>query len=1181
MTKEVSTRRRGVVLTPVGKARLERAMQDELEKTHPYKIRFTLENLTDRTGLSKDTVAKVLAAEKTVDKGTLNKFFGAFDITLEESDYVKPTNASERVQVYAPKTDWGEKPNTSFFVGREQEISLLTHWVKGEKTRIITLLGIGGIGKTMLAAKLSDHLQHNFEYIIWRSLREAPPLSEILIHLIQFLSNQDEIETNLPTRLGERINCMLKYLREHRCLIILDNLEAILQAEIVGEFRQGYDEYGKFLKLIGKSEHNSCLILTSREHILGLSQLEGPKFPVRHWPVKGLKYEASLQILKAKGLTFEDSNQQADTLIARSGGNPQILSLVSTDIKELFFGDISDFLQEQVTVLENVQTLLSGQVNRLTHLEQLTMYWLAINREPVSIDELMKDLLPSISKHKLRVALSTLSKRSLIEVNSLRFTLQNVVMEYITEKLVQQSIHELRECEFNRLHNHSLIKASAKDYVRETQIRLILRPVANSIENSHRVIINALQNVRQHIEWKAGYISGNLLNLVTHSKLQEKSFDFSELTLRQIHLTGVSLRNQNLAYTSLIQSSLTHTFHSLYTVAWSPNRNFLATGDAIGNVQLWSVENRQQLATFKGHANWIRSVAFSPNGQLLASSSGDSTVRLWDVKNKTCIHVFEGHMDGVRTVAFSPNGQLLASGSGDSTVRLWDVKNKTCIHVFEGHMDGVRTVAFSHDSKLLASGSEDCSVRVWNVEERLCLYKFTGEKNCFWAVAFSPDGKFIAGSENYLIRLWDIERQECAHTFEGHRNWIWAVAFSPDGRFMATGSADTTVRLWDVQRQQCEQVLEGHNSWIQSVHFSPEGRNLVSASNDGTIRLWETHSGKCVHVFEGYTNGVLSVTFSPDSMLVASGSEETNLVRLWDIQRCQCVHLFEGHTKWVWSVAFSSDGKFLATGSADTTIRLWNISNKECVFTFEGHTNWVRSVAFDPSSHYLASSSEDATVRLWHLHNRECIHVFEGHTSWVRSAVFSPDGNCLASASNDGTIRLWDVSKLQCIHTFEGHTNGVWSVAFSPDGQFLASGSADNTVRLWNLRTNQCVQVFEGHTNWVWPVAFSPDGQLLASGSADATVRLWNFQKGKYTRILRGHTSGVRSIHFSSDSLYLVSGSHDGTIRIWNTQTGTQLNLFQSPRPYEGTNITGIQGLTEEQRFSMISLGAIGGNSSK
>jgi NB-ARC domain len=147
---------------------------------------------------------------------------------------------------------------------------------------------MGGIGKTALAVKLAQQIQDKFEFIIWRSLRNAPTIEEILAELIQVLSGQQE--TNLPKQLDGRISCLLKYLRTSRCLLILDNAESILQASDslqdnytsrMGCYRKGYEGYGQLLRCIAETWHQSCLLVTSREKPQGLSAFEGESLPVR------------------------------------------------------------------------------------------------------------------------------------------------------------------------------------------------------------------------------------------------------------------------------------------------------------------------------------------------------------------------------------------------------------------------------------------------------------------------------------------------------------------------------------------------------------------------------------------------------------------------------------------------------------------------------------------------------------------------------------------------------------------------------------------------------------------------------------------------------------------------------------------------------------------------------------
>ena len=139
--------------------------------------------------------------------------------------------------------DWGDAPDVSVFLGRTTELTTLKQWIVKDNCRLITLLGMGGMGKTSLAAKLAYQLEAEFELIIWRSLRNAPDVADILAEMIQFLSQQQE--TALSDHLDRRILRLLEYLRTSRCLLILDNAESVLQSGVrTGSYQTGYQGYG-------------------------------------------------------------------------------------------------------------------------------------------------------------------------------------------------------------------------------------------------------------------------------------------------------------------------------------------------------------------------------------------------------------------------------------------------------------------------------------------------------------------------------------------------------------------------------------------------------------------------------------------------------------------------------------------------------------------------------------------------------------------------------------------------------------------------------------------------------------------------------------------------------------------------------------------------------------------------
>ncbi len=87
------------------------------------------------------------------------------------------------------------------------------------RCRLVALVGRREIAKTALSVKLAERIQDSFEFIIWRSLRNAPPLTEILTNAIEFLSKGQE--TNLPENIGDRLSRLIDYFRSSRCLLLL------------------------------------------------------------------------------------------------------------------------------------------------------------------------------------------------------------------------------------------------------------------------------------------------------------------------------------------------------------------------------------------------------------------------------------------------------------------------------------------------------------------------------------------------------------------------------------------------------------------------------------------------------------------------------------------------------------------------------------------------------------------------------------------------------------------------------------------------------------------------------------------------------------------------------------------------------------------------------------------------
>jgi WD40 repeat protein len=1164
-------RKRGLHLTPEGMQKLQ-AAKIVAENQENYGNRFTIEDLSVRVGVNTATVSKVLSGDEAVDKRTLELFFSAFGLSLERNCYTSIDQSQRQ--------DWGEAISVEVFYGRTEELTQLEEWLLQKRCRIVAILGMGGIGKTALSVKLAQLLQEHYEYLIWRSLREAPPLEELLANILQFLSDERETHITLPETTGGKISQLIEYLREHRCLLILDNLESILQSgNRAGLYHQGYKEYGELIRRIGETTHQSSLLLTSREKPQQVAILEGETLVVRSLTLYGLNMESGQEILKVKGLDAEEF--QLQKLVKRYEGNALALKVVATTIRDLFSGNVGKFLQQETTVFGDISELLDQQFVRLSELEKDIMSWLAINREPVSLSQLREDIVTSITPQKILEALESLARRCLIEENESCFTQQAVVMEYVTNRLIEHVCEEIKIEKLELFRCHALMKATAKDYIREAQIRLILQQVINGLitifrskKNLEIQLNQILAKLRETSPLEQSYTAGNILNLLCYLKTNLSGYDFSYLSIWQADLRNVTLHNVNFAHANLAKSIFTETLSCCFSVAFSPDGKLLATGDTNGEIRLYQVLDGRQILGLKGHTAWIWSVSFSPNGHLVASGSDDQTVKIWDANTGACLKTLQGHIGAVRSIAFSSDGQILASASEDRTVKLWNINKGNCVQTLKCDSE-MLSVSCSSQKSILATGSKDGKIRLWNISIGQCMKILDGHTGWVWSVAFSPDGQTLAsGCHDKTVRLWDVSTGQCLYTIHNHTNWVHSVAFSSDGRTLASGSEDQTVRLWDVSTGQCLKTLQGNWYRVWSVAFSPQGTTLASVNDNQTLHLWDISTGNCLRTLQGYSNRVWSVAFSSDRHTLSSGMEN-GMIKLWVVSTGKCRKTIQGHRNRVTSVAFNSQGTLLASGSEDQTIKLWSMSAGECLKTLQGHGNRVSSVVFSPQGNILASSSDDQTVRLWDISTGQCIQVLQGQTGWIWSIAFSPNGQMLASSGHDQKVRLWDTATGQCLQTLQGHTGWILSVSFHPEGSILASGSADQTIKLWNLITGQCLATLNGHSNCVYSISFNIDGRTLASGSGDQTVKLWDLTKNQCMKTLYGHTKLIWSVAFSPDGQTLASGSEDETIKIWDISKGECMKTLFNKKPYEGMKLTATSGLSQATIASLKNLGAI------
>ncbi len=1084
----------------------------------------------------------------------------------------------------SPRVDLVEALDVSHFAGREVEVAELTQWIVQEQCRLVTLLGMGGIGKSMLASYLGSRLAPQFEAVLWRSVRDAPSCEELVADCITFFSETPPAD--FPSSLEQRITQLVARLQASRCLLVLDNLETLLASgDPEGNYLPGYEGYGRLIERLAESAHQSCVLLTSRERPREIEALEGTRSPVRSLRLEGVDDQTAQELLSDKELSGTPAAWQR--LAAGYAGNPLALKIVAQAITDLFSGDLDRFLQEGELIFNGVRPVLRQQVGRLSLLEHLLLTWLAVLREWTKLDTLSQVLHPRVLRSQVLEALEALSRRSLVERGQqASFGLQSVVMEYLTDELGERLAEEIVLGGPQQLRQVALAQAQAKDYVREIQVRLLVHPLlarlraelgADAKVEAH--LLRLLAQFRTEDSAIQGYGPANVITLLTALRGHLRGLDLSRLSIRGAYLQGVELQDANLSGTRLEECVWTESFDAMWSVASSSPGQYWAVGSQHGEVRVWKERGRLLHLVWQAHTDVVSTLAFSPDGSTLASGSWDGTLKLWNLQSGALL--WRGrHANTISCLVFSPDGRLLASSGRDATVQFWDAHSGTNLQILP-HPGAVYRVTWSPDGGLLASGDFAGSIRLWQVQKTAparCVQPIEGHTDRVLGLAFAPDGRTLAsGSWDRTVKLWEVASGRLLQTLSGHRDKVLCVAWSPDGRTVASCSIDKTIWLCDVVQGRSQVALRGHSAAVYSLAFTSDSASLLSGGEDDTLRVWDVASRQCVRSMQGYALSIYEIDWSPDGMHLASSGTDT-LVTIWDVATGTASKVLQGHNWIVYGVAWSPDGRFLASCELHTLIRLWDATSGTCVQTLQDLAASPLAVAWSPDGQLLAWGTYQHGIQVWDMTKQGLLWDRRPFSTIIRYVDWSPDGTRVVGGGDDGCLYLWGIADGALRQRLPGHPGMATRVVWSPDGTRLAScGSSSDIGELfvWDVQSGERLQTFAGHPGIVNAVVWTPSGDLLVSGGSDGILRWWDVQSGKCLGMRAAHQGTVLSLRKSPDGKLLASCGDDGAIHIWELRSGEHVRTLRRDRPYERFNITGIQGLTQAEIATLRALGAI------
>jgi len=1032
-------------------------------------------------------------------------------------------------------------------VGRGAEVRALVEELREDDSlgKVIDIIGFAGIGKSALARLAAEVVSNSFSKITWRSASDG------------------EITDALPD------------IRDERTLVVVDHIDT-RRPPGLARATASVDEIIAGSRRV-PSQHS--VVFTSRSAVLPAPSVQSTH---RVFRVRDLDPRESERLVVY--LSGDVGAAEATDIVAEYGGNPLNLQIAVRRSRS------SAAIDRMGDTAPELAPVIGDELDSLGATQRTVLEVLALARQAQSVGELEAVVTVTGEGGQCTQAVELLEEAGwLRRVPGARFSMVPIVAATVARAVVERVGRELAKDELTTIGTRPLLRAWSGEVTRTAQRDAHLRPIVAGLGNASAACRRWLSTLetRQDI---GPYTVGNLLNISAETFDEIEGVDLSGRSVREADLTDLTLRSVNFRGARFDQARFRSAVEGIICLAADGTGERVAAGAADGSVHLLSPVTGRILATYRGHSDLVTSLCFAANGHLLASASDDGSVQLWDIRDGSTLRTFRDGSLGLFAVALDAAAEIVVAGGAAGDLRVWGRLEKE-IRWRRDAGAPIVSVALHASRGVVAAGTKAGVVVAWDLAtgERLRMtddhggpvngLSFEGNGDTF--VASSSDGR--------AARRWPTAGGP-ATPLPADMGTLGALSSSSDGELAATCVDGRTVEIWQTSTGTRLLALANPDLRIQPVVIDRQHNLVVGGGDSHAVRCWDLQTGKRRWTARGHSRWIKAVRFTPDGARLACCSD-AELIHVWDVTQGSLAAELAGHAGHIRDLAtHPTDANALFSASDDRTVALWDIDGGEVIERLEAHDAPVWAVAISPDGSLLASGTLAGSIMLWSLQGLRLVAQMDAHEGAVRSLAFDGHGRRLASAGDDLKVRVWNLDgrRLMKGPTCSGHSDRVWSVRNVPgDPELLVSSSEDETVRVWSWASGTELARGTAHVGPVWAVQSDAAGERIASGGSDRTVRLWELPdrirqgdpsgEGEVVelgepRLLTGHTGWVRSVGFAHDGR-LATGSHDGTAAVWDLATGER-RVLPVLRPYEGTDITDVEGLTDAERLSLRALGA-------
>ena len=218
-------------------------------------------------------------------------------------------------------------------------------------------------------------------------------------------------------------------------------------------------------------------------------------------------------------------------------------------------------------------------------------------------------------------------------------------------------------------------------------------------------------------------------------------------------------------------------------------------------VQLFSTRTRRLVKTVSRFDEVVRSADVRRDGRILVAGDDTGAIQVFDINSRAILKTWKEHQQPVWATCFSAvDMTTLMSASDDQTVRLWDLPTQQSMTTLVGHSDYVRAGCFlpGTNSNTLVSGSYDGTVKIWDprATERRAMMTFK-HRYPVESVLALPSGTTVLASADNLVSVLDLVAARPMCLLRAHQKTVTALCLASGGGRVLAGALDGHVKVFE------------------------------------------------------------------------------------------------------------------------------------------------------------------------------------------------------------------------------------------------------------------------------------------------------------------------------------------------------------------------------------------------